>query len=246
MSLAHLFVRRLEFLCLQKKTPPAPRPQCLSRGPLSPDPAGPLGESPSGGVSRTHEKKLCRPSPRSGPPYQLSDPPRPQRLQDTSQIPAAGMDPKEPCRHDVNSICAGSKEQWLQLVALTSLGTSVQNRAEDPRVNCQSRAGLRSSDGLWLGSPFPFLLRPSVHLCRWASWSFWQDSWESALQPPTSLYADVRVHSFQPRPDCQHWPCCSEVTTPPHTQNLLAGPSIQQALYTALGGTQANNTHSTN
>lgn len=50
------------------------------------------------------------------------------RLQDTSQTPAAGMDPKEPCRHDVNSICAGPKEQRFQSVALTSPGASAQVR----------------------------------------------------------------------------------------------------------------------
>lgn len=55
------------------------------------------------------------------------------RLQDTSQTAAAGMDPKEPCRHDVNSICAGSKEQRLQPVALTSPGTSAQIRAGGPQ-----------------------------------------------------------------------------------------------------------------
>lgn len=55
------------------------------------------------------------------------------RLQATSQTPAAGMDPKEPCRHDVNSICAGPKEQRLQPVALTSPRPSAQIGAGGPQ-----------------------------------------------------------------------------------------------------------------
>lgn len=72
----------------------------------------------------------------------------PIRLHDTSQTPAAGMDPEEPRRHDVNPICAGSKEQRLQPVALTSAERVLKSGAEDPRINRQPRGGLRSSDGL--------------------------------------------------------------------------------------------------
>lgn len=138
---------------LSEKSPSAPSSQCLnSQALLRPEP----------GLLESH----C-PEASQGPMRRnFADPPPdlahltspltlPTRLQDTSQTTAAGMDPKEPCRHDVNSICAGSKEQRLQPVALTSPEQVLRSGPEDPRINCQPRGGLGSSDGLQPGPPPP-------------------------------------------------------------------------------------------
>lgn len=127
----------------------------------------------------------------------------PTRLQDTSQTTAAGMDPKEPCRHDVNSVCAGSKEQSCSLWP-TGPRTSAQIRRTPGSI-----ASLEVASDLQVGFslvPHPSLLRPIIHLCKTASRGPWQDPWEQPCSPHLSPAA-ARVHGFQPHPGCHHWPC---------------------------------------
>lgn len=105
----------------------------------------------------------------------------PTRLQDTSQTTAAGMDPKEPCRHDVNSVCAGSKEQSCSLWP-TGPRTSAQIRRTPGSI-----ASLEVASDLQMGFslvPHPSLLRPIIHLCKTASRGPWQYPWEPTVQPP--------------------------------------------------------------